>query len=97
MRTIIEQQFSSHAVRPWFIANTLGHAIIRKDYENHPYIRSYFLPNCPFVGPLFGMAPGSDGWEFFDLPDYGDGDLTDEEFAAAYNDRDPSLIVGPKG
>lgn len=96
-RTIIEQQFASHAVRPWFIANTLGHAFIRKDYEGHPYIRAYFLPNCPFVGPLFGMAPGKGGWEFFDLPDYGDGDWTDDEFAAAYNDRDPTLVAGPTG
>lgn len=95
MRTIIEQQFASHAVRPWFIANTLGHAFIRKEYENHPYVRAYFLPNCPFVGPLFGMAPGTGGWEFFDLPDYGDGDSTDDEFAAAYNDRDPTLVAGP--
>ena len=29
MRTIIEQQFASHAVRLWFIANKRGHAFIR--------------------------------------------------------------------
>jgi hypothetical protein len=95
MRTIIEQQFATHALRPWFIPNTLGHAFIRKDYETDPYVRTYFVPNCPFVGPLFGMAPGPNGWRFFDRADYGDGDWTDAEFAAAYNDRDPEQVTGP--
>lgn len=95
MRTIIEQQFASHALRPWFIPNTLGHVFIRKDWEANAYVQTYYLPNCPFVGPLFGMAPGPDGWQFYDQVDYGDGDWSDEDFADAYNRRDPEKVVGP--
>lgn len=94
MRTIIEQQFSSFADRPWFIRGTLGQAFIRKSFENHPFVKTYFVPLCPFVGPLFGMGVGENGaWEVYDVPDYGDGTCTDEEFAALYNERDPETVL----
>lgn len=96
MRTVIEEQFGSFATRPWFIPGTLGHVFIRKAFEDHPFVSIYFLPRCPFVGPLFGMRHGAGGWEFFDKPDYGDGAWTDEEFAREYNERDPAQVVkGP--
>lgn len=95
MRTIIDQQFGTFALRPWFIEGTLGHVFIRKAYETHPFIRTYFLPHCPLVGPLFAMRHGQRGWEFFDVEDYGDGEWSDEEFAARYNDRDPEAVVTP--
>lgn len=93
LRTIIEQQFGSFAARPWFISGTLGHCFIRKGFEDHPFIATYFIPHCPFVGPLFGMGLGDRGWEFYDRPDYGDGDWTDEEFAVVYNEREPAQVV----
>ncbi|MEE4210477.1 MAG: hypothetical protein V2I43_14590 [Parvularcula sp.] len=94
MRTIIEQQFGSHGVRPWFISGTKGHIFIKKEWENHPFILTYFVPNCPFVGPLFGMAPDEYGaWNILDKADYGDGEWTDEEFAREYDERDPELVV----
>jgi hypothetical protein len=96
MRSIIELQFGSFALRPWFITGTLGHVFIKKEYEFHPYVEAYFIPRCPFVGPLFGMGMGNNGWEVYDVPDYGDGDLSDEEFAREYNGRDPSQVMtGP--
>lgn len=96
LRTIIEQQFGSFAARPWFIAGTRGHCFIRKSYEDHPFVANYFIPHCPFVGPLFGMGLTEQGWEFYDQPDYGDGDWTDEEFASAYNERDVTKVVAEK-
>ncbi|WP_155006423.1 hypothetical protein [Sphingomonas hengshuiensis] len=96
LRTIIEQQFGSFAQRPWFISGTLGHCFIRKAYEDHPFVATYFIPRCPFVGPLFGMGLTEEGWEFYDQPDYGDGDWTDEEFAVAYNERDQTKVVTEK-
>jgi len=95
MRAIIEQQFGSHALRPWFIEGTLGHVFIRKSYETNPFIQTYFLPRCPFVGPLFSMRHGASGWEFFALSDYGEGEWSDEEFATGYNERDPHAVVIP--
>ncbi len=94
MRTIIEQQFSSFAIRPWFIPGTLGHVFIRKSFETNPFVMKYFIPRCPFVGPMFGMAQGRNGeWDTFDVPDYGDGACTDEEFARRYNERDPTQVI----
>lgn len=93
-RTIIEEQFGSFAVRPWFISGTLGHVFIRKSFEDHPFVKTYFIPRCPFVGPLFGMGHGENGgWEVYDVPDYGDGTCTDDEFATLYNERDPQKVV----
>ena len=83
-------------MRPWFISGTLGHCFIRKAYENHPFVATYFSPRCPFVGPLFGMGLSDGGWEFYDQPDYGDGDWTDEDFASAYNERDATKVVTEK-
>ena len=93
MRLIIEQQFGSFAARPWFISGTKGHVFIKKEYEIHPFIMAYFIPHCPFVGPLFGMNYDEAGWHIFDVPDYGDGMWTDEEFAREYNERDHTKVV----
>jgi hypothetical protein len=93
MREIINQQFGTWGLRPWLIRGTKGQIFIAKDWETHPFIATYFLPRAPFVGPLFGMAHDDARWNFYDVPDYGDGGLTDAQFAAAYNDRSPDDIV----
>lgn len=95
LRSIIETQFGSFALRPWFIPGTRGHVFIKKEWEDHPFIKTYFLPNCPFVGPLFAMKHGPGGWSWHDYADYGSGDLSDEEFAEAYNNREPEKVVKP--
>ena len=93
MRAIIEEQFATHAVRPWFIPGTAGHVFFKKEYESHAFVRVYFLSRCPFVGPLFGMGINEGRWEFYDVPDYGDGAWTDEEFAHEYMTRDPEKVM----
>ena len=93
MRSIIEHQFGSFSAAPWFISGTIGHAFIKKEFENNAFVRTYFLPKCPFVGPLFGMALTKDGWEIYDRKSYGKGAWTDEEFARQYNERDPEKVV----
>ena len=93
MREIIDRQFGTWGARPWFIPDTMGHSFVARDYEQHPFVQTYFLPRFPFVGTLFGMKPGPQGWSFFDVPDYGDGEMTDAEFAAAYNDRNPADVL----
>ena len=93
MRTIIERQFGSLWGAPWFIEGTIGGVFIRKEFESDPFVKTYFLPNCPFVGPLFGAGFTEHGWEFYDRRNYGTGSLTDEEFAQAYNERNPEEVV----
>ena len=93
MRTIIEQQFGSFGLRPWFIEGTSGQIFIKKDYEENPFVKTYFLPVCPFVGPLFSLSMGDQGWMVHDKDDYGMGSWSDEEFAKQYNQRDPKDIA----
>jgi hypothetical protein len=96
LRTIIERQFGGFGTQPWYIPNTRGHVFIRKDFETKPFVQTYLLPKCPFVGTLFAMSHSDgEGWSVYDLPDYGAGDWTDDEFAQAFNERDISKLATP--
>ena len=93
IRKIIETQFGSHGRHPWFLKGTRGHLFIAQEFETDPFVQTYYLPNCPFVGPLFSIENGAEGWKFIDYPDYGEGEWTDEEFAAQYENRDPEAVA----
>lgn len=92
MREIIDQQFTAFGNRPWFIMGTRGHIFIKREWEENPFIKTYYLPTCPFVGPYFAIS-FDQGLMFHDHPDYGDGDWTDEEFAAAFEARSPEQLA----
>lgn len=93
LQNIIERQFGSHGTQPWFLKGTNGHQFIAHDWENDPFIQTYFLHNCPFVGPLFSMDRSEKGWQFFDFDTYGEDCWTDEEFAKAFNERNPDMLA----
>lgn len=88
LREIVGNQFSAFGPQPWFIVGTPGASFIKREYETNPFIRAYFLPRCPFVGPRhsIGFDPPNMQPQFFDLDDYGDVVLTDEEFASSYEE-----------
>jgi hypothetical protein len=92
LREIIDLQFGSWGIRPWFIAGTRGHIFIKREWASNPFIRTYFIPTCPFVGPYFAISFDG-GLRFHDHVDYGDGEWTDEEFAAAFEARSPDQVV----
>ena len=93
MRTIIDEQFTAFGLRPWFILGTKGHLFIKREWEINPFVRAFYLPTCPFVGPYFGISFAR-GLEYQDHADYGDGEWTDDEFAQVFNDRKPEQVVG---
>jgi hypothetical protein len=92
MREIIDQQFTAFGNRPWFIEGTRGHIFIKRQWEEDPFIKTCYLPTCPFVGPYFAIS-FEQGLRFHDHPDYGDGEWTDEEFAAAFEARSPEQLA----
>jgi hypothetical protein len=92
MREIIDQQFTAFGNRPWFIMGTRGQIFIKRDWEENPFIKTYYLPTCPFVGPYFAIS-FDQGLRFHDHTDYGDGAWTDQEFAAAFEARLPEQLV----
>jgi hypothetical protein len=68
-----------------------GAAFIKREYETRPFIMRYFLPQRPFVGVRCGF---DNHLRPLDFNDYGDGELTDQEFCEAYNSRDPASVAG---
>ncbi|WP_444443909.1 hypothetical protein [Rhodobacter capsulatus] len=94
MRKIIDCQFGTWGIRPWFISGTKGSTFVAKDFELHPFVRTYFAPQFPYVGPLFGIRNfEGHGLEVMDVPDYGDGEWTDEEFAQQFNNRNEDKVI----
>ena len=92
IREIIDQQFTAFGKRPWFIEGTKGHIFIKRKWEENPFVRTYYLPTCPFVGPYFAILFDG-GLQFVDHADYGDGDWTDEEFAAVFEARSSEQLA----
>jgi len=92
LREIIEAQFGAFGLKPWLIRGTAGLMFICKDWEDRPFIRAYHARSCPFVGPYVGIG-FEGGLQYFDHHDYGDGDWSDEEFAAAYAARTPEQVA----
>ena len=90
---IISRQFGYFGGQPWFIENTPGSQFVKEGYEMHPFVRTYLIPVSGFVGVNYGMELTGSGWVHLDCADYGDGSLSDEEFAKAERERDPARIV----
>ncbi|WP_156938227.1 hypothetical protein [Mesorhizobium sp. WSM3626] len=90
---IISRQFGYFGGQPWFIEDTPGAQFIKTEYENHPFVRIYLIPASGFVGVNYGMEFLGSGWVHLDYADYGDGSLSDEEFAKAERERDPAKVV----
>ncbi|WP_293383220.1 hypothetical protein [Phenylobacterium sp. SCN 70-31] len=92
LRQIIEVQFGTFGLKPWLIPGTAGLMFICKSWEDHPFIRAYHARSCPFVGPYVAIS-FEQGLQYFDHHDYGDGDWSDEEFAAVYSAREPGHLA----
>lgn len=92
LRKIIDRQFGAHGLQPWFLKGTSGHQFIAQEWEEHPFIQTYFFHNCPFVGPYFSMEHGESGWQFIDT-NYGEGEWNDEKFAEIFTNRQPEMLA----
>ena len=90
---IISNQFGYFGAQPWFIEGTPGAQFIRRDYETHAFVRTYLIPVSAFVGVNYGMENTGHGWVHLDYADYGEAELSDEEFAGAFRRRDPCKVV----
>lgn len=84
---VIDSQFTAFGVRPWFIPNTPGTTFLKKSFENDPFIKTVYIPNCIYVGPFHKLEWANDDWCVHDSHPYDDREISDEEFAALYNDK----------
>lgn len=94
LNVILAKQFGFFGNQPWFIEKTPGAQFIKREYETNPFVRTYLIPQSGFIGPLYGMEISQEGhWTHLDYVDYGEGELTDEEFAQKYRERDHTKVV----
>lgn len=92
IQSIIDEQFTAYGVRPWFITSIPGEIYIKKAYENDPFIKLIYLPNCSLLGYQHKIIPVPNGFKninsYFIINDnfnYPDKEITDEEFARLRN------------
>lgn len=78
---IINAQFATMGLQPWFIPDTPGESFIRLQWENQPFIRKIYLPNCVHVGPACRFLQVSPELVVQDSSDYPANEISDEEFA----------------
>lgn len=86
MRQFIEHQFGAFGNHPWFITSVPGLVFIKKEFEDHPFIKKFYLPNCAYVGPRHTLRRdgGYRRWLVNDPHHYPDSAVSDEEFARLF-------------
>jgi hypothetical protein len=94
LNAIIATQFGYFGAQPWFIEGTPGAQFVKRAFESNPFVSAYIIPRSGFVGPLYSMERTNEGaWYHLDYADYGDDQLSDEEFANRLRERDPDKVV----
>jgi hypothetical protein len=78
---IVNNQFSGFGTQPWFIANMPGESYIKKSWEEAPFIKKIFLPNCVLVGPKHEITSMSPQITIRDNFQYEKKEVTDSEFS----------------
>jgi hypothetical protein len=81
LQEIITKQFGVDGPQPWFIPGVRGAYYIRRELEDQPFVREFYLPACRFVGPNNQARPIDGVWHIDDPGPYEDKEITDEEFA----------------
>jgi hypothetical protein len=84
---IIEMQFGSFGQHKWFIPDTKGVAFIKKSFEQDPFVKEIYLPNCVLVGPYHMLDQKNGQWIVIDPYQYEAKEITDGDFAKLYNHR----------
>jgi len=81
LQDVIGTQFSGFGAQPWFITNIPGEIYIKKEWENQPFIKKIYLPNCVLLGHKHRIVSIVPQLVINDQFQYEDVILTDEEFA----------------
>lgn len=87
LHRIIDGQFGANGPLPWFIPESQGTSFLKKEFESNPFIKTVYIPNCVLVGPYHKLEHSSNGWLVHDNYDYGNREISDEEFVQLFNDK----------
>ena len=77
----------------WGINGTKGAQFIKKEFESDPFIKNFYLPQCPLVGPYYAVKTIDAGTLFLDRAYYVNLEISDEEFANIFNNRQTQEVV----
>jgi hypothetical protein len=80
LQRIVGNQFSSFGTQPWFIQTIPGESYIKKSWEENPFIKKVYLPNCELVGPKHKLDVNNGKWIVLDNHEYEDTQISDDEF-----------------
>jgi hypothetical protein len=81
LANLLKVQFGAFGGTPWlFVAK--GASFVRKEYEQHPFVRAIYIPQCWYVGPHHRLDYIGPGFEVKDDPEVLAEVDTDEEFAS---------------
>jgi hypothetical protein len=79
LQEIIEKQFSAFGKGPW-VFSVPGEVYLKKEWEDQPFIRKVFVPNCQHVGPRHTVEAIVPRFVVNDAFEYENREITDEEF-----------------
>ena len=84
VKDIVGAQFAAIGVQPWFIRGTPGESYIKKEAEDWPFVRQFYLPACEYVGPYHEVTEimPYEPIRVADRHVYEERDISDEEFVA---------------
>jgi hypothetical protein len=82
----IQIQFGVFGDHPWFIRSVPGVVFIKKEYETDPFIRTFYIPSCAYVGPAHRLTRDASErrWIVHDEQEYPDEEMNDEEYARLF-------------
>lgn len=79
LQDIVKEQFASVGPQSWLLWG-LGEIYIKKEWENNPFVKHIYLPNCALVGYKHRVESVMPQWVINDDFQYDERPLTDEEF-----------------
>lgn len=77
---MIDAQFAGIGILPWMLTEVPGEVYIRKDWESIPFVREFYIPTSPLVGPWHEIVEVMPRVVIRDISNYPDRDVSDEEF-----------------
>ena len=84
LQDVVAVQFGVEGPLPWFISGLSNH-FIKKEFEDNPFIREFYLPACEYVGPNYQVDRIGDALQINDPGPYDDKEITDSQFVALLN------------
>jgi hypothetical protein len=84
LQDIVAAQFGIEGPLPWFIPGLPRH-FIKKEFEDTPFIREFYLPACKHVGPNYQITGEANALRVNDPGPYAGKEISDEEFVALRN------------